>query len=184
MILFLLAACAVAKARRLRIAPIWRDVSLYPLFAVECCYWVLQILAFRGDFRFVAYAAHLQSAFLLSLLFPILRHRLYVRALVGTGMTLAGTLMNRLALAANGGKMPVYPSLSRLTGYFDPSALTGGFDAVHMLMDERTALKFLGDYIDVGFSIMSPGDLLIHSFSAVILYGAIKSLNKKTSEAD
>lgn len=184
MLPFLLASCLIAKIRRYRISPIWRDRSLYPMFAVECAYWVLQVLAFTGDFRFVRFAAHLQSAYLLSLLFPILRHRLYVRALVGTGMTLLGTLTNRLVIAANGGKMPVYPTLSRLTGYFDPSALQGGFDSVHALMDENTALKLLGDYIDIGFSIMSPGDLFIHSFSALIFYGAIKSLNIYKSEAE
>lgn len=143
----------------------------------------MQGFAFSGDLRFLPYASWLQRAFLASLLFPILQHRLYQRAIIGTGMTLLGTAMNRLVLEANGGKMPVYPTFSRLTGYFDPSALTGGFDSLHILMDKSTPLKFLGDYIDVGFSIMSPGDLLIHGFSAVVLYGAIKSLNENKSEA-
>lgn len=184
MLPFLLAACLIAKIRRYRLAPIWRDLSLYPIYAVECAYWTLQGFAFAGDYRFVPYAAYLQMAFLLSLVFPILRHRLYVRAIVGTGMTLLGTALNKLVMAANGGKMPVYPTLSRLTGYFDPAALEGGFDSVHALMGGNTALRFLGDYIDIGFSIMSPGDLLIHGFSAIIFYGAIKSLNEKKNEAD
>lgn len=183
MLLFLLSACLIAKIRRYRLTPIWRDYSLYPLFIVECAYWIFQVFTFAGDHRFVPYAAYLQSAYLLSLVFPILRHRLYVRAIVGTGMTLAGTGMNRLVIAANGGKMPVYPTLSTHTGYFDPGALAGGFDSAHALMNGNTALRFLGDYIDVGFSIMSPGDLLIHGFSAIIFYGAIKSLNKQKSEA-
>lgn len=184
MLPFLLVACLIAKIRRYRFAPIWRDFSLYPMFAVECAYWVLQGFAFAGDYRFVPYASYLQSAFLLSLVVPILRHRLYVRAIVGTGLTLIGTVMNRLVIAANGGKMPVYPTLSRLTGYFDLGALESGFDSVHTMMDSNTALRVLGDYIDVGFSIMSPGDLLIHGFSAIIFYGAIKSLNENKSEAD
>jgi hypothetical protein len=184
MLLFLLAACLIAKIRRYRIAPVWRDYSLYPLYAVECAYWVFQGFAFAGDLRFVAYSQYLQKAVLLSLVFPILRHRLYARAIVGTGMTLLGTAMNRLVIAANGGRMPVYPTLSRLTGYFDPGALESGFDSAHALMNGNTPLRLLGDYIDVGFSIMSPGDLLIHGFSAVVFYGAIKSLNKCKSEAD
>jgi hypothetical protein len=184
MLLFLLSACLIAKIRHYRIAPVWRDFSLYPLFGVECAYWVFQAFAFAGDYRFVPFASYLQSAFLLSLLFPILRHRLYARALVGTGMTLAGTALNRLVISANGGKMPVYPTLSRLTGYFDPGALQAGFDSAHALLNGNTALGFLGDYIDVGFSIMSPGDLLIHGFTAVVFYGAIRSLNNRKGKAD
>ncbi len=184
MLPFILAACLIAKIKRYRLAPIWRDISLYPIFAVECAYWLFQIFAFAGDYRFVPYAAYLQSAFLLSLLFPVLRHRLYVQAIIGTGMTLTGTALNRLVISANGGRMPVYPTLSRITGYFDPTALKEGFDTVHTLMNGSTPLRFLGDYIDVGFSIMSPGDLLIHGFSAIIFYAAIKDLNKQKSEAD
>ena len=179
MILFILLACLIAKLNKHRIAPVFRDASLYPLFSVECVYWLFQGFAFSGDFRFLPYSSYLQSAFIVSMLFPILRHKLYARAITGVGMIAAGTVLNRLVIGANGGRMPVYPTLSRLTGYFDPKSLSDGLDAVHTHMGAATALNFLGDYIDVGFSIMSPGDVLIHSFTAVILYGAIKSLNGK-----
>ena len=179
MILFILLACLTAKLKRYRVAPILKDASLYPFFAVECVYWLFQGFAFSGDYRFLPYSGLLQSAFTLSMLFPILRHKLYARAIFGAGMVGAGTVLNRLVMGANGGRMPVYPTLSRLTGYYNPGALSGGFDAIHLPMDANTPLGFLGDYIDVGFSIMSPGDLLIHGFIAVILFGAIKSLNSR-----
>ena len=179
MILFLLFACAIAKLNKYRVAPVFRDASLYPFFVVECAYWVLQGFAFSGDFRFLPYSAYLQSAYIASMLFPILRHRLYARAITGAGMVGLGTILNRLVMSANGGRMPVLPTLSRLTGYFNPASLQQGLDAVHIHMGADTALNFLGDYIDVGFSIMSPGDLLIHGFTAVILYGVIKTLNER-----
>ncbi len=178
MILFILLACLIAKLNKHRVAPVFRDASLFPFFAVECAYWVFQGFTFSGDYRFLPYSGYLQSAFIVSMLFPILRHKLYARAISGTGMVAAGTILNRLVMNANGGRMPVYPTLTRLTGYFDPGALSGGLDAVHLQMGSDTALNFLGDYIDVGFSIMSPGDLLIHGFTAVIFYGVIKSLNR------
>ena len=176
MILFILLACLIAKLNKHRVAPVLRDVSLYPFFAVECAYWVFQGFAFSGDYRFLPYSRILQSAYIVSMLFPILRHKLYARAITGVMMVAAGTALNRLVMSANGGRMPVYPTLSKLTGYFDPQALSGGHDAVHIPMGADTALNFLGDIIDVGFSIMSPGDLLIQGFSAVIFYGVIKSL--------
>jgi hypothetical protein len=184
MILFILAACLIAKRNKYRVAPIFRDASLYPFFAVECAYWVLQGFAFSGDYRFLPWSVYLQAAYIFSMLFPILRHRLYPRAIAGAGMVALGTLLNRLVMNANGGRMPVYPTLTRLTGYFDPKALSGGLDAVHLQMGADTALNFLGDYIDVGFSILSPGDLLIHGFTAVILYGVIKTLNKSGGGGD
>lgn len=185
MILFVLLACVIARRNRYRVAPIFRDVSLYPFFAVECVYWVFQGFAFSGNYAFLPYSGVLQSAYIGSMLFPILRHKLYSRAMAGAGMVLAGTALNRLVLSANGGRMPVWPTLSRITGYCGPKAFAEGLDAAHMRMGADTALNFLGDYIDVGFSIMSPGDLLIHGFTAVILYGAIRSLNRRSrSEGD
>jgi hypothetical protein len=184
MILFMLVACAIAKINRYRIKPIWKDASLYPFFAVECVYWVFQVCAFAGNYMFLPYAGFLQSAFIISMLFPILRHRLYAKAIVGTGMVFAGSLLNKLVMNYNGGRMPVWPTLSKFTGYFNPQALTNGFDALHTLMGGNSALNFLGDYIDVGYSIMSPGDLLIHGFTTVIIYGVIKNLNKSSSGGD
>jgi len=184
MILFVLLAFAVAKVRKYRIAPIWKDPSLYPLYAVECVYWVFQGFAFAGNYLFIPYSRYLQSAYFLSMVFPILRHKLYGRAIVGIGMVAVGTALNRLVISANAGRMPVWPTLSRITGYFDPQALTLGFDSTHALMDNGTALNFLGDFIDFGYSIMSPGDLLIHGFIAVIVYGIIKSLNESKCGGD
>lgn len=184
MILFVLVAFAVAKMRRYRIAPIWKDLSLYPFFSIECVYWIFQGCAFAGNYMFLPYSRYLQSAYLLSMVFPILRHRLYGRAIVGIGMVAGGTALNRLVISANAGRMPVWPTLSRLTGYFNPQALTLGFDSTHILMGKDTALNFLGDFIDVGYSIMSPGDLLIHGFTAVIVYSAIRSLNKSKCGGD
>jgi hypothetical protein len=184
MILFILLACMIAKINKYRVAPVFKDASLYPFFAVECVYWVFQGFAFSGNYMFLPYSGYLQSAYTVSMLFPILRHRLYARAIAGAGMVITGTVLNRLVISANGGRMPVLPTLSKLTGYFNPGALMEGLDAVHMRMGADTALNFLGDTIDVGFSIMSPGDLLIHGFTAVIVYGVMKTLNKSSSEGD
>jgi hypothetical protein len=114
MILFILLACLIAKRNKHRVAPVFKDVSLYPFFAVECVYWVFQGFAFSGDYRFLPYSGYLQSAYIVSMLFPILKHKLYARAILGAGMVAAGTALNRLVMSANGGRMPVYPTLSRL----------------------------------------------------------------------
>jgi hypothetical protein len=78
---------------------------------------------------------------------------------------------------ANGGKMPVYPTISKWiwfykTGQLDPGAI----DDLHILMDSSTKLPFLADYFDFGTCISSPGDLLVHSFASIIIYYTIKAV--------
>jgi len=81
-------------------------------------------------------------------------------------------------MSQNGGKMPVYATLSKLTGYFDESTL-GTVDQVHILGNEATKYKILTDYIDVGYSILSIGDILIHAFIVMVVYSAIKENSNK-----
>ena len=51
------------------------------------------------------------------------------------------------------------------------------------MMSESTKLNFLADYIDVGFSVISPGDVLIHSFTTIIVFCVIVKLNRRLKEA-
>lgn len=70
--------------------------------------------------------------------------------------------------------MPAFPTLSLRTGYFDPRAARGaGLDPC--LGTEATRLKFLTDYIDIGYSVLSIGDLFIRAFVVLIVFYAVKS---------
>lgn len=177
-ILFVAAACILARARGMRCASLVRDWSLLPLACVELFFWVAQICAWSGNYIFIRWASAIQTAYLLALLFPIFRHRLYREACVGAAMTLLGSALNRWVMAANGGRMPVYPTLSRWTGYYRDGAMAAAGDGLHVLMDGSTRLKLLGDWIDVGFSIMSIGDVLIHGFVFWIVYRTICTWNR------
>ena len=88
-----------------------------------------------------------------------------------------GTLLNKFVIIQNGGKMPVYASLSKLTGYYNKSAIQA-VDSIHIIGNESTKFKFLTDYIDIGSSILSIGDLFIHSFIFIVIYYTIKEINK------
>ena len=171
MILFILLGILVAAIRGKHPQKLLHEQSLLPLAAIEIVFWVFQIFSWCGDYRFVPYGEWLQTASVLSLLWPILKFRLYPQALTGAAMVCAGSVLNRIAMAANGGRMPVYPTLSRLTGYYREGAIAASGDVRQVLMSGSTNLNFLGDFIDVGFSVMSVGDLLIHGFVALIVYG-------------
>lgn len=179
MLLFVIIAALAAKAKKYTVSKALKSYTLFPLYATELIYAVFQIFAFCGDYRFIQYAYLLQWLYFASLIFPILKWKLYIPAVTGAGLTIAGTILNKAVMAANGGKMPVFPSLSLITGYFKPDFVIKSGDTIHILGNEATKLNFFADYIDVGYSVLSIGDVLIHSFVATIVYFTIKSINER-----
>jgi len=178
MLPFILVPLIVARCRRHSLRPFLTAWDFLPLLAVECVHIFFQVSCWLGNTEWIGYGTYLQWAILLSLLFPILRRQLYVPALWGAGCTLAGSLLNRAVMAANGGKMPVWPTVSQWTGYCTREMLSSGLDKVHVLMTDGAALPFLADYIDLGWCILSPGDVLNHLFVSVILYCAVLSFDR------
>ena len=179
MILFILLAIVIAKLRRHRIGVLLREPSLIPVWVIEIVFWLLQICIWRQDYRFIGYAGYLQTASILALLWPILKFRLYPQAIAGALMVGAGSAMNRIVMHANDGRMPVIPSFSGLTRYYQEGALAASQDVRHVLMSEATKLNFLADYIDVGFSVISPGDVLVHLFTTIVIYCVIAKCNQR-----
>lgn len=178
MILFILLAIFFAKIRRYHVTILFREVSMLPLWILEIIFWILQVCIWMEDYRFISLARWLQTANILVLLWPIMKFRLYPQAIAGAILTGAGSAMNRIVMQANGGRMPVRPSLSAASHYFREGALELSGDVRHLLAGETTKLNFLADYIDVGFSIMSPGDVLIHLFTTIVIYCVIAKCNQ------
>lgn len=179
MILFIVLAILTAKIKGCIVRGIFKEYSLIPVLIMEVLFWYFQICAWMGEYRYIQYAAQIQMFYILALLFPILKFKLYNKAIAGSIMVALGSVMNRVVMNANGGRMPVFPTVSRFTGYFKTGALEAAEDVRHILMSSETPLKYLGDYIDVGFSIMSPGDILMHGFVTLVIYGVVKELNRK-----
>ena len=179
MILFILLAIIIAKIRRHRIGVLLREPSLIPVWGIEIVFWLLQICIWRQDYRFIGYAGYLQTASILVLLWPIIKFRLYPQAIAGALMVSAGSIMNRIVMNANNGAMPVIPSFSGFTRYYQDGALEISQDVRHILMSDATKLNFLADYIDVGFSVISPGDVLVHLFTTIVIYCVIAKWNQR-----
>ncbi len=178
MLLSIIIAFLIAKHKKLSITPLFHSYWLLPIALVELIYIIFQGAVLFGYYGFLPYASLLKSASLYVLLFPIQHYKLYKPSLLGSGLIVVGTLMNKIVMHANDGLMPVYPTLSTWTGYFDASPM-GVTDSIHCLGSAETNLKILTDYIDIGFSILSPGDLLVHSFTIIIVYYTIKQLNQE-----
>jgi len=86
-----------------------------------------------------------------------------------------GSYLNKVAIVANGGYMPVFPSLTYWTGYVKPEFIQ---DGIHILGNAYTYLIPLTDWIDLGYTILSPGDILVRLFALLIIYNSIKISNK------
>ena len=183
MIIYILLAFLIARMKGYNIKPVLRDKSLYPLFIAEILYLFLQTSVFLGYYRFIPYAGTFKTLYLYTLIVPIVVHRLYKTGFLGSIMLTLGSFLNRFVMSQNGGKMPVYATLSKYTGYFDETVL-GTVDQVHILGTEETKYKILTDFIDVGYSILSIGDVLIHGFIFLVVYETIKVHGKKEKTTD
>ncbi len=173
----ILLAALYAKIKGYRIRPILKEYSLYPLAIAEIAYIILQVNVFIGNYSYIRYASIFKTLYLYTLIVPILVHKLYKPGLYGSLLTLIGSMLNNFVMSQNGGKMPVFASLSKKTGYFNEIAINT-VDKIHIVGNEATKYKFLTDFIDVGYSVLSIGDVLIHSFVFIIVYSVIKVVNK------
>lgn len=171
-------ALIIAKLKKYRLKYFIKAWSFYPFIMVELIYIFMQVLVFSQNYTFLKYAPYLKSAYLYTLIIPIFVYKLYKPAVIGSASILIGTGLNRLVMYVNGGKMPVYPTLSLYTGYYNEKALAVS-DGIHCAGTAETSLKLLSDYIDVGWSILSIGDLFIHAFAFIIIYSAAVKLNSQ-----
>lgn len=177
MFINILLASLCAKIKGYRIMPIVKAYSLYPFVVVQVLYLFLQANIFIGNYSYLKYASIFKSVYLYTLIIPILVYKLYKPGFYGSMLIIIGTMLNKFVMSQNGGKMPVFASLSKITGYFDESAIPM-VDNIHIIGNEATKYKFLTDFIDIGYSILSIGDLFIHSFAFFVIYNVIKEINK------
>lgn len=176
MLITALAAALLAKTKGYHLRPLFSSWTVYPVLIVQTILVFFQLSIFFHTYYFVRFAAAIQTAIILSFVFSAFVYQLYRPAVMGMIFVLTGSVLNRFVVLQNGGKMPVFPSLSYFTGYVTDKSF-GAADTLHVLGGEATRFWFLSDYIDIGYSILSPGDLLIHLFTFLMLYYTIKAAN-------
>lgn len=176
MIETILLAFALAKLKGYKLKPLFKSWTIYPVLLFSILYVILEIMIFNGNYKFIKYSSTFHLLYLLAFLILIIKYRLNLSAIIGAICIFIGSVMNNIAISANNGKMPVFPTLSYVTGYFKQDALTKA-DNLHILGNNETKLKFLTDVFDVGYSIMSIGDIFIRFFVFIIIFSTIKAIN-------
>lgn len=183
MLVEIVVICILAKLKHLKLSLLFRTWTFYPILLAQLALAVFQASIFLRVYLFLPAVPYTEMAVILSFLFAVVTFRLYGPAMVGSACVVAGTLLNKAVIAQNAGKMPVFPTLSYLTGYVTPDMLSS-VDSIHSMGDAGTRLPFLADYIDYGYSILSPGDLLIHLFACILFFELIRAVNRRYGTGD
>lgn len=176
MIETLLLAMLVAKFKGYNLKPLFKSWTIYPILVCELMYILFEISIFMGEYRFTQYVGVLKLLYLYLFLVPIIKYRQYYSSIIGSSFVVIGTVLNKIAIRYNDGYMPVFPKLSYWTGYVKLDTFNKVND-IHILGNSETKLKFLTDVMDIGYSILSIGDVFIRAFAFIIIYNVIKYLN-------
>lgn len=177
MIETILLAIVIAKIKGNKITPLFKSWAIYPVLGFALIYVVLEVMLFHGNYGLIKYSSFFHYLYLLTFLILIIKYKLNISAMVGSIFILIGSALNSIVISANGGKMPVFPTLSYWTGYAKFDTLNKVKD-IHILGSGVTKLKILSDIIDVGYSIMSIGDVCIRVFAFIVIFNTIKAINK------
>lgn len=188
MIEFILGAFIVAWKKGYKLKPIFSSWQIYIPILFMLFYIFLEITIWIRWFYFVPYQQIIKTSILLGYVPLCLKYRLYESdrtksswgiltspMLFATLCLWLGSTFNKLAMNANNGYMPFFPSNSYATGYYT-DAMTN--DGIHVLGNAQSALIPLTDTIDLGWSIMSIGDVLVRIYVFTIIYYSIKNTNK------
>jgi hypothetical protein len=168
-------ALTLAKIKKYPLLPFFKSWVVYPILFSLGFYIMLEIMIFKGNYQWVQYSQAIHFGILLVYVCPALKFELYIPSLIGTGSMVAGSILNQIAIYSNHGKMPIFPSLSYLTGYVNPWMLKQ-LSQMHILGDAHIRLYFLTDILDLGYTILSVGDILIRVFPFLVVYYSVKKL--------
>ena len=177
MIETILISLIFCKIKKLKIKPLFKSWTIYPIIIMELIYMFIQINVFMDNYFFIKYVNILKICYLCSYLPMIFIYNQYISAIIGSVFVFIGGILNDIAIKANNGYMPVFPSLSYITGYANIEAFDKVND-IHILGNSSTKLKFLTDIFDIGYSVLSLGDIFIRGFVFIIIYNVVKSLNQ------
>lgn len=176
MIETILISLIFCKIKKLKIKPLFKSWTIYPVIIMELIYLFIQINVFMDNYMFIKYVGVLKVVYLCSYLPMIFTYNQYISAIIGSVFVFIGGILNDIAIGANNGYMPVFPYLSYITGYANIEAFDKVND-IHILGDSSAKLKLLTDIFDIGYSVLSLGDIFIRGFVFIVIYNVVKNLN-------
>lgn len=173
----ILVTLIICKIKGYKIIPLFKSWAIYPVIVMQIISVIIYITLFRGNYEFLKYMNIIKILYVCSYFPMVFKYSQYKNAIIGSISMIIGGFLNDIAIKANGGMMPVFPKLSYVTGYVKRDSFIKAHD-IHMLGGVNTNLKFLTDIFDVGYTVLSIGDVFIRIYVFIIIFGVIKSINK------
>lgn len=170
-------ALIFAKIKGYEIKPLFKTWVIYPILFMELISMFIQISIFNENYEIIKYSGILKTVYLCSYLPLIFKYEQYITAIIGSGFMIIGGFLNDIAMVANNGMMPVFPNLSYKTGYMTVESFSKVND-IHILGNSETKLKFLTDIFDIGYGVLSLGDIFIRFYVFIIIYKTLKHINE------
>lgn len=173
----------IGKIKGFEIKRLFKIKEFYLIIFMELLVLYVQFNIYIENYWVIQYSEVFKCVYLLSYLPLIYKLSLYKEAIIGSAFISIGGIFNNIVIKANNGFMPVYPSLSKITGYYKYGAFEKVND-IHTLLGDGSKLWYLSDIFDLGYSVLSIGDILIRTFVVIIIYSSIKKLNKNSLVGD
>jgi hypothetical protein len=95
--------------------------------------------------------------------------------IIATLFLALGSALNKIVMYFNGGYMMTFASNSYWTGYIQPQFVV---DGLHKIGNPYTHLIPLCNQFDLGYSVLSLGDIITRLFVFIILFNSIKRFYK------
>lgn len=156
-------------------------------------YIIAEVMIFNNNYWITQYGTQIKQITLFSYLGLVIKYNLYdsmnvkqknelirfVKSpfVIAIVCLLIGYLLNYIAIVANSGHMPVFPSNTYFTGYTDVESFTK--DSFYILGDHTSKVIPLCDTIDIFYSNLSLGDVFVRIYVAILIYFSIKRVNEK-----
>jgi len=118
----ILLALLYAKIKKYKIKPLFKSWTIYPVIAFEIIYLIEQVAIFSGNYEFIGFTKSLNPFYFSAYLLLVFKYDIYISSIIGAIFMLLGGALNDIAIKANDGFMPVYPTSSYLTGYAKPES--------------------------------------------------------------
>lgn len=166
----------ICKLKGFKINGLFKSWTIYPVIIMEMIYIICHINISMENYEVIKYVGPLKTIYLCSYLPLIFKYNQYISAIIGSIFVFIGGILNDIAISANNGYMPVFPTLSYIIGYSSSDAFNSVND-IHILGDSSTKLKGLTDIFDIGYNVLSIGDVFIRLFAFIIIYNVIKDIN-------
>ena len=172
-----------AKFKGYKIKPLFKTWAIWPVIIMEIIYLVLQINIYSENYEVIKYVGVFKTIYICSYLPLVFKYEQYISAIIGSISMIIGGVLNDFAISANNGMMPVFPSISYLTGYAKVDSFSKVND-IHVLGNSETKMKFLTDIFDLGYSVLSLGDIFIRFYVFIIIFKVIKHINETSYTND